>query len=233
MIDFYQHENEGPVLKKQNPLVFKPLLQSDSINVALLPTGNIVMEIKPVTLWISHRRNELVDLYVRIKEGIDNYKLRQRNNILQFKDYLNTQIFTDKAEKQQYLVPTSVAALGAFYTGRVLTSKRILDSGRITVPKYLLTSLPSRIIIPLSLMSSTFAMGTPVAWENTARVLLEKINSVPDEEAERALEEQAKQIEEEVVAERVSMFKYVDDLFNVKLPEEISKFRKDIIERFH
>ena len=171
----YEESNSQQITNDELPLVFGPLQDLESMNTSILPTGNLIMQIVPATKWINEQRLTIITKYNEIKEKRDKFTSDKIEKYNRIKDYLTSNIFNNELENQNRLVPTSITAFAAFFTGRIMSHKSVGLVTTTVAPRSLYTtiikSLPSRIITPWILMGSAFAIGTPHTWNNVTSII--------------------------------------------------------------
>ncbi|CCC71151.1 hypothetical protein NCAS_0G02640 [Naumovozyma castellii] len=132
------------------------------------------------------------------------------------------EIFTDKAENRELLVPGSIIALGMFFTGRILTNKQNWSHKNLNILGKLSTSLPSRILIPWTMAGIVFSKWTPVAWGNLIKkeptgLVLSTYHSIKSG------------YEENVIRVKESIYRNADDY----LQRSVRQARKSIINKLN
>lgn len=137
----------------------------------LLLTGNKVMQSPPLTERIHEWRNLLIHKYDGIVAEWSNLKSATRNEIDSGKEYMIQNVFKDHQENSQLIIPSSILSLGAFFSGRVLTNKdnwgyRSIVNRNPSILGRILTSFPSRVVLPLALAGTVFDQLTPQTARN-------------------------------------------------------------------
>ncbi|GAV52409.1 hypothetical protein ZYGR_0AG04000 [Zygosaccharomyces rouxii] len=154
----------------------EPRFQSE-----LLSNGNQVIQSPPLTERIHDWRNSLIHQYNSIVAELSNLKSATGNEIYSGREYIYQNVFNDSHENNQLIVPSAILSLGAFFCGRVLTNKnnwgyRSIVNRNPSILGRILTSLPSRIVLPLALTGIVFDQLTPGtagnAWNTFERDFL-------------------------------------------------------------
>ncbi|SCW02446.1 LAFE_0F06612g1_1 [Lachancea fermentati] len=178
---FYDDE-EPSTTSTEGPLVPK-LIPSPEVETKTLSTGNQIYDSRPISEQFHHLRKAVAHKLDIYNAEINTQRTAFANEVQSIKDYLRDNIFTDRYETEELIVPSSILGLGAFFTGRVLsnrtnwgfTSPFNADSGFLsrkpTVIGKLTTSLPSRIILPWLLVGTVFSQLTPVTWKNSINAI--------------------------------------------------------------
>lgn len=169
---FYSSSNEpGTNGQDENAGNQEPKLQSE-----LLSTGNQVIQSPSLTEKINGWRNSVIHQYNGIAAEWSNLKSATRNEIDSGKDYLNQNVFNDPYETEKLLLPSTILSLGAFFCGRVLSNKnnwghKSALNRNASVLGRVLTSLPSRFILPFALSGLVFDQLTPVTTRHALRTV--------------------------------------------------------------
>ncbi|KAG0671344.1 Aim37p [Maudiozyma exigua] len=210
------------------PLVFGPLNDLESMQTSILPTGNLIMQIVPVTKWINEQRLTIITKYNEFKAKKDKFSAERRAEYNNIKDYLGSNIFNNEVENQNRLVPTSITAFAAFFTGRIMSHKSVGLAATTIAPRSIYTqvlkSLPSRIVTPWILMGSTFAIGTPHTWSNFTTILYNRY--IPINTAEN-ITKTWNNIRESIIEEPK---RNIDIFTNETLPKSIKSIREQCVD---
>ncbi|SCV05711.1 LANO_0H13498g1_1 [Lachancea nothofagi CBS 11611] len=178
---FYD-DKEPTVASSEGPLVPDLVIPTD-VSTTTLSTGNQIYDSKTLNIWFNDVRSSLINRYQVYKTEWETQKSAASNEWNSVKDYTSDNILTDSYENQELLVPASALALGAFFSGRVLSNRNNWgfvspfnnQTGVLarnpTLAAKLLTSIPSRIVLPWVLAGTVFSQLVPVTWSNGLQAL--------------------------------------------------------------
>lgn len=176
--DFYG-EIRDEVIKKGEPLVPEFIKNNSDIKTTTLPNGNSVMEPVAIMEWVNKVRRKVIHNKEYVEAEIETQKSAARNEVETIKQYWRDNVFTDRKEVDEHIVTASVFALGAWFFGSVVSSKRnwgfqspwnsdksgILKRTPSQFSK-LLTNLPVRLTLPWILAGTVYSQLTPNTWNN-------------------------------------------------------------------
>ncbi|CUS20497.1 LAQU0S01e07932g1_1 [Lachancea quebecensis] len=178
--DISTGSSEGPLLPD--------ILHTEDVSTKTLPSGNQIYDSKALDSWFSGIRKYVTHKYHIYKTELDTQKSAAANEWKSAQDYVSQHVLTDNYERQELLVPAGVLALGAFFTGRVLTNRRNwgfdspLNTSKAGIlarnPSALgrmLTSIPSRMLLPWLLTGTVLSQVTPVTWNNGIKALEQNV----------------------------------------------------------
>lgn len=230
MSKYYSFEESKNQQTSNNelPLVFGPLNDLESMRTSILPTGNLIMQIIPATEWINEQRLTIISKYNEINAKKDEFTTRKIEKYNNIKDFLASNIFNNELENQNRLVPTSITAFAAFFTGRIMSHKSVglvtTTMGPRSIYTTLIKSLPSRIVTPWILMGSAFAIGTPHTWNNFTSIIYDRY--VPIDTAQN-ITNTWNNIHKNLIEEPK---KSINTFTNETLPKSIKNFREQCID---
>ncbi|SCU82985.1 LADA_0C09032g1_1 [Lachancea dasiensis] len=161
--NFYQDADA----KAQAPLVPDVATPTD-LSTTTLSTGNQIYDSEALHNWFGHWRGFAVNKYHVYKAEWETQKSAAANEWQSAKDYSAKNIATDRYETEELMVPAGILALGAFFTGRVLTNRR--NWQRVGGAR-ILTSFPSRLVVPWALAATVVSQLLPATWSNAVRAL--------------------------------------------------------------
>ncbi|CEP63903.1 Mic27p LALA0_S09e05072g [Lachancea lanzarotensis] len=160
-------KDAGTPKSMEVPLVPDVVTPTD-LTTTTLSTGNNIYNSKTLDELFGNWRGSVVHKYQIYKSELETQKSAVANEYESLRKHVSEQVLTDKYENAELLVPTSVLALGAFFSGRVLSNPRNWGASASFTSR-LLTSIPSRIVLPWTLAGVTFSQLTPVTWSHSLR----------------------------------------------------------------
>ncbi|CCE63653.1 hypothetical protein TPHA_0F01690 [Tetrapisispora phaffii CBS 4417] len=164
--------------KSSNLNIFKKIdqdINNDLVNYTL-DSGSKVTESKELTSWIHRWRTDVVDKYRFYSSSIKSQEEKLLKDKQNATKYIYSNILTDDLENSEDLVPGATLSLLAFFTGRVLTNKRNWSriNGTLVKSSFMgktLTSIPSRVVIPVFFACYTMKTFLPVTFQNLVNTI--------------------------------------------------------------
>ncbi|SCU81694.1 LAFA_0C06590g1_1 [Lachancea sp. 'fantastica'] len=160
-------ESAGGSKSTEAPLVPDFVTPTD-LTTTTLSTGNNIYNSKTLDELFSNWRGNAVHKYQIYKSELETQKSAVANEYESLRKHVSEQILTDEYENTELLVPTGVLALGAFFSGRVLSNPKNWKASTSFTSR-LLTSIPSRVLLPWTLAGAVFSQLTPVTWSHSLR----------------------------------------------------------------
>lgn len=167
---FYPSHQED-AKRHDGPIVPGVLQHSPEMASTTLPTGNQVTQSVQLTETFRHWRNLLINKIDGLRAEWGTQKSAVKNELASANEYLDRNVFTDVLENRELVVPSAILSLGAFFSGRVLSNPKNWGgsnfslAGRSSMGR-ILTSIPSRLLLPFVLAGTVFAQLTPVTATN-------------------------------------------------------------------
>ncbi|CAB4252508.1 similar to Saccharomyces cerevisiae YNL100W AIM37 Putative protein of unknown function [Maudiozyma barnettii] len=223
----FEEQTQTEFSSEVSPFILAPLDDLSCMETTILTSGNLVTEATPVTNWLKKQRINVIDNRNEIKSAIDKFDSERRAEYNNVKNYFQNNIFNNKQENENRLVPTSIVALSAFLTGRIMCRKRFGWSSvgnPTSISTKLIKSLPSRIITPWVFACTTFAIGTPETWNNVTKVISERYIPTDVSETVKNTSNSIYNILIKAPIQNINQFS------EVTLPEAVKQIRKNFIE---
>ncbi|SMN18595.1 similar to Saccharomyces cerevisiae YNL100W AIM37 Putative protein of unknown function [Maudiozyma saulgeensis] len=170
----FEEQTQTAFSAEVSPLILAPLDDIKCMETILLPSGNLITDATVVSNWLKTQRITIIDNCNEIKSSINKFESERIAEYNNAKGYLQDNIFNNKQENENRLVPTSIIALSAFFTGRIMCHKNfgwLATGGPTSISSSLIKSLPSRIITPWVFLCTTFAIGSPKTWNNFTKII--------------------------------------------------------------
>lgn len=234
---FYDEEKPS-VVSSQGPL-FPDLVPGSDVKATTLASGNQIYDSRALSTWFGGIRNSVVHKYNIYKTELETQKSAATNEWKNARDYVSQHILTDSYEEQELLVPAGVLALGAFFSGRVLSNRNNwgFDSPLNTQTGLLarnpsllgkvLTSVPSRLVLPWCLAGAAFSQLAPVTWNNGLRALEQ--DALPQEFVSRYHELWNQFVTDGIQKTSRNVHETVDE----KLQESFGQLRKYVVKKLN
>ncbi|CCF57848.1 hypothetical protein KAFR_0D02010 [Kazachstania africana CBS 2517] len=215
------------------PLIFRPLKDVSWLSITMLHNGNLITESRPATKWINGKRQVMIKKYMSIKSLFLEQRARTNQKYEHARGFLMDRIFDNEVENKDYFVPGSILALGSFFLGRIISSKGNYKVRLGKAPSSnlffsrIITSSPSRVIMPGLLAGLTLYAWIPETTKNFGRIFEGNVlrNRWMGQYVNSWKDKYKKIMPNET-------FSWVDFRRN-RLPSRIRTFRKQLINEFH